>query len=378
VSRNIIWANQSIFAALDRHCAARGSTLHNAGKTRWIASQKLHRHFMANARLSDSVHFGPGRKLARLELSTKSYICSVGFEPNQGLLCGAELDLDPALLTVLLSELQPRPSATIIEIREIVEWSDKEADDGYQGHEHERIASLFPPVCVYTIEHGKDGTTWNTFFNVCVDECELGSSWIEGRLAATLRSMCDLDQQRIPYRVLCRSIFDGDKSSFFLALYRCLEALYAYSSARSLAGALEISKPWGDIATILEAELGWHPREEGSLTRIIKFAAPADLKAILEGLGNSSPDNQELLVSRAAKAIYGLRNSIVHYRPAQHRVDMESFDWLSICEAMVGVVLDVYEVIAHPHSFKASLTRSRRGRFTMVRGPSSPCHPFLR
>jgi len=35
-------------------------------------------------------------------------------------------------------------------------------------------------------------------------------------------------------------------------------------------------------------------------------------------------------------------------------------------------------VIAHPHSFKASLTRSRRGRFTMVRGPSSPCHPFLR
>jgi len=124
-----------------------------------------------------------------------------------------------------------------------------------------------------------------------------------------------------------------------------LEALYAYSSARSLAGALEINKPWGDIATVLEDELGWHPREEGSLTRIIKFAAPADLKAILEGLGNPSPDDQELRVSRAAKAVYGLRNSIVHYRPAQHRVDMESFDWLSICEAMVGVVVDVYEAV---------------------------------
>jgi len=108
MSRNIIRANQSIFAALDKHCAARGSTLQDAGKKRWIASQKLHRHFMANARLSDFVHFGPGRKLARMELSTKSYICSVGFEPNQGLLRGAELDLDPALLTVLLSELLPQ------------------------------------------------------------------------------------------------------------------------------------------------------------------------------------------------------------------------------------------------------------------------------
>ena len=345
MSRNIVHANQSIFAALDRYCAARGLVLKNSGKTRWIASEKLHRHFMANARATISIHFGPGRKLARFELSTKSYLCSVGFEPNQGLLRGAGLDLDPALLTVALSELQPRPSASFNEVREIVEWADKEADDKYQGHEHEQIASLFPPICVYTIEHGKDETIWNTFFNICIDKCELGSSWIEGRLAATLRSMCDLDQQRVPYRVLCRSIFDGDKSSFFLALYRCLEALYAYSSARSLAGALEINKPWEDVAAVLEDKLGWHPREEGSLTRIIKFATPIDLRTILETLGDSLPDNQELLVGRAAKAIYGLRNSIVHYRPAQHRVDMESFDWLRICEAMVGVVLDVYEAV---------------------------------
>jgi hypothetical protein len=354
VSRNIIQANKSIFVALDKHCATRGSTLQNAGKPRWIASKKKHHHFMASARVSDLVHFGPGRKLARFELSTKlarfelstkCYLCSVGFEPNEGLLSGAKLDLDPALLTVALSELQPRPSATFNEIRQIVEWSDKETDDRYQGHEHEQIASLFPLVCVYDMDHGKDKVIWNTFFNVCIDECELGSSWIEGSLADALRSMCDLDQQRIPYRVLCRSIFDGDRSSFFLALYRCLEALYAYSSARSLAGALEISKPWGEIATVLEDELGWHPREEGSLTRIIKFATPTDLRAILHALGCSSPGDQELLINRAAKAIYGLRNSIVHYRPAQHRVDMESFDWLRICAAMVGVILDVYEAV---------------------------------
>lgn len=340
----MIAANQSIFVALDKHCAARGAVLNNAGGKRWIASKALHRHFMINARVSACVNFGPGRKLARFDLPTKSYLCTVGFEPNQGMLRDTELDIDPAFLRVALSELQPRPAASLSEIRQVVEWSDKDADEQYQGHEHQRIASLFPAIRIYAV--GQSSFTWNTFFRTCVDDCDLGTSWIEGRLAATLRSMCELDQQRIPYQVLCRSIFDGDRSSFFLALYRCLEALYAYSSAYGIANALGIKVSWIEVAAVLEDRLGWHPREEGSLARIVKFASTVDLRAVVVGLGEPSPpENQELLTDHAARAIYRLRNSIVHYRPAQHTLDMESFDWSGICEAMVGIVIDVYEAV---------------------------------
>lgn len=346
MSRNLIEANRSVFGLLDNHCALRGTPLKNADAPRWISSERMHRHLMINAKIGEFVHFGPSRKLLRVNLSETSYIISVGFDKNRDYLRDQRLDLDPAFLTVALSELQPRPVATLAEIREVVEWSDKRTDAAYAGHDFERVASLFPAIHVYVMPQKGDGATWNYFFRACVDECDLGSSWIEGTLVSTLRSMCDLDEDRIPYRVLCRSIFDGDKSSFFLALYRCLEALYGYSSAHSLAKALNIATPWAEVATALEEELGWHPREEGSLIRIVKFASRQDLASILICLGlNFSSNNDEMLVNQAAKAIYNLRNSIVHYRPAQHRMNMEKYDWLTICDAMVGIVLDVYEAV---------------------------------
>lgn len=221
-------------------------------------------------------------------------------------------------------------------------------DSAYPGHDFDDVARLYPKISVYDFNSYTKDTTWNSFFRACIDECELGSSWIEGRLSDALHSLCDLDQNRIPYKVLCRSIFDEDKSSFFLALYRCLEALYGYSSADKLAKALNISTPWADVAAALEDSLGWHPREEGSLMSIFKFASKPDLINIVNCLKLPNPSNDsELLADQAARAIYKLRNSIVHYRPAQHRVDMNDYNWTEICESMVGIVLDVYENVFH-------------------------------
>lgn len=345
MSRRLIDANKIIFEHLDIHCALRGMVLANAGSPRWIASERSHRNFMMNAKLSECIDFGPTRKLARVDLSNKSFLCSVGFEQNHGYFRDRELDIDAAFLTVLLSELSPKPKVTTDQIREIVEWSDRGSDADYNGHEHENIASLFPKIRVYSTDDLGQEVVWNTFFRACVDECELASSWIEGELANTLRSLCELDQDRVPYRVLCRSIFDGDKSSFFLALYRCLEALYGYSSAHALANSLGITTPWSEIAIVLEERLGWHPREEGSLIRIVKFASRHDLIAILTSFNIPIPESDELLVNKAAKAIYDLRNSIVHYRPAQRRLDIDFYKWPVICKAMVGIILDVYEAV---------------------------------
>lgn len=158
--------------------------------------------------------------------------------------------------------------------------------------------------------------------------------------------MCDLDGERIPYRVLCRSIFDGDPSSFFLAQYRCLEALYAYSSAQGLIRALSLNKSWGEVATVLEEELGWHPQEQGSLAKILSFAAEVDLRSIFEATTQFATVMEDMnLATMAAKKIYGLRNSIVHYRPAQHRTPTDRVDWVLLCTAIAGIVVDVYNAV---------------------------------
>ena len=346
MSRHMITANSEIFAALDRFCAMRGIALQNAGKPRWIASEPKHRHFLINATVGESISFSAGRKLARFDLATKSFLCAIGFDQETLASGSLELDLDPALLTVALYELQPRPIGPVSNIRQIVEVSDKEADPSYSGHSFEALASLFPSVRFFEAPFRTSEQTWSAFFRTCIDECEFGPSWIEAALADTLRSMCDLDAERIPYRVLCRSVFDGDPSSFFLAQYRCLEALYAYSSAEPLIKALGLKQSWGEVATVLEDKLGWHPREEGSLTKLLGFASELDLRSILGATSQAAVVQEEAnLASRAAKRVYGLRNSIVHYRPAQHRLRTEAIDWVSICKAMAGIVVDVYYAV---------------------------------
>jgi hypothetical protein len=341
----MIAANKSIFLALDVYCSKRGMALTNSGSSRWIASDRSHRHFIINAKAAQRLTFSEHRQISRFDLDSRSYLLAVGFDQAVSGISKKEREVDPAFLTVALAELGIRPKATPVEVRQVVEWSDLDADSNYKGHDHQSIASLYPLIRVFDISGTEPEETWSVFFQACIDECEAGATWIDTDLATTLHALCELDARRIPYKVLCRSVFDGDKSSFFLAQYRCLEALYSYSGAVLLAKELEIKASWEEIATALENRLGWHPREEGSLERILQFASSQDLKDVLTTLRKQMPNSPELLVPRAARAIYWLRNSFIHYRPAQHSVDAEAFDWIALCKAMTGIVLDVYHAV---------------------------------
>src|SRR4051812_23191494 len=95
----------------------------------------------------------------------------------------------------------------------------------------------------------------------------------------------DLDLLNIPYQTLCRSIFDADPEAMFLALYRCIEALYSFSSAQALIESLKLNVSWPDLAASLEEKIGWYPREESSLTALMKYASRYDLLSIFEALG---------------------------------------------------------------------------------------------
>ncbi len=246
---------------------------------------------------------------------------------------------------MLLAELSPRPKGTVSQIRDIVEAADLESDDTYSGHDPELIASLYPTIRIF--ETGRNPPVWSLFFRICIEECQLGMSWVESDLADTLRVMCDLDEGNIPFRVLCRSIFDEDPSSFFLALYRCIEAMFFYWSATNVVAALKISSKWEDVAVVLEDELGWHPREESSLEKILSMASPNDLKTTIRAFGENSEGDIASLVKRAAKKIYGLRNSIVHYRPSQHVVRLDTYNWNSLCISMAGIIHNVYYGVFH-------------------------------
>src|SRR5690606_29471089 len=116
-------------------------------------------------------------------------------------------------------------------------------------------------------------------------------------------------------------------------LYRCLEALYAYSGSSKIKSSLGIQSNWEDIAVALEDEIGWYPREEGSLTALMHFIQRSDAIALLEGLKEEIPEDVDPR-QLAGRRIYWLRNNLVHYRPTHKRFNREDVDWNEVSVAL--------------------------------------------
>ena len=341
MARHMVGANAAVFSTIDEYCGRLGFPLENAGAPRWISSSHEDRDFLMHCQFVETVSFSARRKAAWVRHNGGNYLLAVGFNFDgdpEGL---TEIEVRGGHLTTALVELSPTPLAEALQIKNIVEASDKTADASYQGHDPELIMSLFPPVRMFAAAEAL--SPWNVFFRLTLKECISTGHWLDSDLLRLLAIIADLDETRIPYRVLCRSIFDVDPSSFFLALYRCLEALFAYSSARDLVTAMKVSHPWSEVATILEDKLGWFPHEDRSLERLLSASVPQELHKIATAIDPENPPTPTTdVVAMAARRIYKLRNSIVHYRPAQYAHDLHRYDWVVICRCMATIVLDVY------------------------------------
>jgi hypothetical protein len=286
--------------------------------------------------------FGANRAVARFDLDSECFICTLGFDQVIGQAGLLEIDVGAGLLTALLMDLKPRPRATAAEIKDVIEAQHKIAEPSYNGHDPQLILLLFPTIRAFTSIDVDPEETWRIFFLLCVDESRQGETWIEDDFAQTLRSIAELKSPNVPYRTLCRSIFDADPAAMFLALYRCIEALYAYSSAQNIIRSLHLSIDWTEVAVVLEDELGWHPREESSLASLLSKAHKSDLEGIFRAMDKTVPGRRSDLAASTARVIYKLRNELVHFRPAHHRVDYSEVEWNRLCIATATLVWHLY------------------------------------
>lgn len=346
-SRNMVEANVAIFLALDQYCLQKKNPITNAGKKRWIASTPTTRAILKEASFESDISFSRGLKVARFDHNLDSYFFVIGLDlpvSNVGNFLD-EIDVDGSLLTLALSELQPAPSASDFQVRDIVEYDDKDRNPNYTGHQASGVASLFPRIQCYKSNDLSIDETRRAFFLLCLADSNHGPAWMDVDLKETFASLSELSPTSIPYQTLCRSVFDTDPSSVFLALYRCLEALYAYSHVTQLNGKLGLSKPWDQVAELLERQLGWRPREESSLEILLRSAPlKHDLEEALDAMNIKRQANSDVF-SVATKSIYQLRNSLVHYRPLHQQLNPQCIDWNRLCKAMCCLVHDAYESI---------------------------------
>jgi hypothetical protein len=174
---------------------------------------------------------------------------------------------------------------------------------------------------------------------ICAEECQQGGSWIESDLADVLVTLTDLNVPALPYSAICRSMFDSDPRSLFMALYRCIEATYAFESSRRVVDRLGLQLQWQALAAALEEEVGWHPQEASSLNVVLRHAVEDDLLDLCDCL---SVDVGRDLQASAGRALYSLRNHIVHFRPGIASPAVQEIDWKQLCRVLVGIVFHAF------------------------------------
>lgn len=339
MARSMIESNSKIFSRLETYCASRSEPILSPGKPRFIKSDKNGKRLLRGLKPGRCLRFGNHRSLVHLYLDDEHYIGTVGFEFEPTVRALGLIDNNTGLTMCILLETQVAPVSPPLAVRDIVEVGEM-GEEGYEGHACEAIESLFPKIQVMRSDEPLDEDSISRLFlAICAEECMRGSSWIANRLADSLIALTDLSIPSLPYAAICRSIFDADPRSMFMALYRCIEATYSHQSSRKLINRLGLDLPWHQVAEALEGEIGWHPQEAASLNEVLKYTNEDDLMEICECLRVEIGKD---LQASAGRAIYSLRNSIVHFRPGTKEVDIEDIDWNRLCYQMINVVFHVF------------------------------------
>ncbi|GEK21430.1 hypothetical protein [Cellulomonas xylanilytica] len=336
----MISANSAVFRRLADYCADHGVEIADPRGARWVHANPSADAFLIGLDVRATLSFGRHRHLAWLEHQGEHYLALVGFTFEPDDLRYAVLDDVQGFDVCLLAELPIYPTASAAQVRNVVEAGIM-GDPGYIGHDNAAIMDLFPTIqLVQNATPLQEVIAWPAFLTLCVQESLVSGSWIQEPLAGSLVSLAELEVPSLPYQELCRAVLDLDPRNVYMSLYRCIEATYAYDRATALAKLLSVTLPWHEIAAQLDAEMGWRPPELQSLNATLAHANESDLYEICDCL--NATVGKDVRAS-AGRAIYLLRNKIVHYRPTTEPFRMDSVDWNRACNLLVAISVEVFD-----------------------------------
>ena len=343
MSRNKIQTNQRLFAQLDTFADEGGHPPPNAGRPRWIGSSpdEAHQRFLIEGTVGAIQRYGAIRRLALVTVESTFYVACVGFVNEVEHDHLSVMEVDGAHATVILSELSVRPSASAAQVYNAIGGHDN-STDAYNGHEVKAICSLFPDIRLYKMIDLDASQAWAVYWLLCLEECAIGDSWISQDLSDALRELTDDREIGLPYEVLARSVFDQDPGSLYLALYRCIEALYGYRACSKLAAnlatelAMHEAISWRVLAERLNEDLGWYPKEAAALNDLLALCDHEILDRVLNCF-EETPSEDSVRAAVCGRRVYRLRNSLVHFRPGQEAVESQTVKWEEVCRVMADL-----------------------------------------
>ena len=357
MARTMITANRALFAKLEAFASLRGQAVSSPGARRYLEGDDESDAELASLVVVSNVEFGLHRSLVHMMLNDEHRIGLVGFDFAEVPLGFEEVAVSPGAFVAVITSTTTQPQVSAGSVKNAVDVASMD-DADYEGHDYETMQTLFPPIRMLRSFGDTDAASIErTFLALCIDECAINGSWVSSYFAEELKVMCELDVPFMPYAALCRSVFDLDPRTMYMALYRCIEATYAFEQCRVLVEKLDLQISWTRLAQTLQDDLKWRPRERSSLDVILRYAAQQDLTDLCTACGQEPGGDA---AQSAGGVIYELRNRIVHFGADRKSVGVDEYDWNQVCALLVRIVFHVFTT-AFGHIATNALTVKDQG-----------------
>jgi hypothetical protein len=142
----------------------------------------------------------------------------------------------------------------------------------------------------------------------------------------------------IPYDNLLFSLVSVYWKYSFLDIYRCIERLFPISFLEELHNKLQIKTSLLDFSSNIERYIGWKPKESEAINYLID-KSPEDAINILKDIKKIIDGNEE---GKCGDMVYKIRNSIVHFRPANEHIELNDKQWDDMILACLYVIKHWY------------------------------------
>jgi hypothetical protein len=317
MSTNMKEANISIFKKLADFATKHGNSIDDRNK-RCIETNEIEKEWLKNIDVIEKYPILPSIQTALFKFENQKYFVTVGFQYQEKSDVSNILEyvkINAGILTALLFKLEV-PLVKSLNYLDITNEIFYESSDELIKYQFNCVSKFFEPLCIYRINEDCPFTGGED-----IDLIRLSGFYIlKNRQLISLNfSSNTLDKfekiffegsKVIPHENLLLSLVSSAWKYSFLDIYRCIERLFCISALEEFHNKFQITCSILQFSTDIEDHIGWRPKEEDSLDKIIK-KSPQEITNLLQEIkafihGEAEGDRVNI--------IYKIRNSIVHFR----------------------------------------------------------------
>lgn len=346
-------ANVDIFSKLENYATQRTPDRTIRPGRRHIRTNAAEKKWLQQLKVREKQRIVGNLQAATLSFEEKQYFAFVGWEDSPLLEREAliQYDLNSGIVSALLSELSVpvRQTADANQITEHI-FHQLDDDDGKPetlnewAYDFIAVKHFFEPILFYEIPKGSP--LWHgecsriAGYHICRDPDHLGLPFSKQTLGVFEKAFVE-GGSAIPYENLLVALTSVHWKYSFLDVYRCIERIFPVCLLDDLHGISETPLPLLSFAVAMEERIGWRPKEDVALNRLVDAAfipslAVALLREVKQHLDNNADGELGLRV-------YRIRNSIVHHRPATAVLRLNDDHWNKLISAVLLIVIHWYD-----------------------------------